>query len=623
MAEIELEDSANASGVILAAYDRQRRHELRASVRLVVATVVSIVVAYAAANGASRPDDFSASLPFYAGQVGVMLALLCVPSRWFERHGQSIALIADVSFTIFLVGHLLVPSTTITGASTTICMKMLTSASFLSWRPSVQLVSSVASLLFYQWALSQRLADSGETIAAMVLPCLAGAAAFAATIAADRRRRDAFVKGVRLQRSEQSLRHTSDRLQREAFVKTALADAGRKLLACSDRATVLEEICRLNAHCLGAQFSDLWLQDATDRALVAEARTGYGDPAWTSIRRLRLTKQNARDLLQRIEDEGVVEVGADDTRHPLVRDLFAQHGMRDVLLVALRKGDEVFGCLAAGHVGPGPSFGPDERRIAEGIGQLASLALENARLLRDLEHANQLKQDFLATMSHELRTPLNAIIGYSALLQEGEMGTLPDDALDGIQRIRSNARRLLELVQATLDLNRLESGRLRLNLETVEADGLRREIDPAVAHLVRPGVQLRWEIPADLPPIHSDAAALRTILLNLTTNALKFTETGHVTIAATVVAGDVVFSVTDTGPGIPPELRPRIFEPYWQGSDRGEGLREGFGLGLYIVRQLSHAIGAEISVDATPDGGSVFRLRLPIQAEPTRPPLAA
>src|SRR5262249_18511799 len=126
-----------------------------------------------------------------------------------------------------------------------------------------------------------------------------------------------------------------------------------------------------------------------------------------------------------------------------------------------------------------------QRQIARGIGQLASLALESVRLVEQLGQANRLKSDFLATMSHELRTPLNVIIGYNEMLLSGDFGALPDEQSDILQRVDKSARELLELVMATLDLSRLEAGRLPLSLETVALPSLLADIDRETRELQR------------------------------------------------------------------------------------------------------------------------------------------
>jgi signal transduction histidine kinase len=232
--------------------------------------------------------------------------------------------------------------------------------------------------------------------------------------------------------------------------------------------------------------------------------------------------------------------------------------------------------------------------------------------------ANASKSEFLATVSHELRTPLNIILGYTDLLLEGAFDTEPERH-DALQRVRQQSRQLLDLIQAMLDLNRLEAGGIQLVIETFAVaelfDHLRRNLP---TNWAKAGVALHWGDAVPEVTLHSDRGKLESILRNLIHNALKYTEDGEVRVSAEKDGGRRLrFTVADTGQGIATEDLPRIFEMFGQGSS-GPPRGGGVGLGLYIVAQLAAALGGEIAVESRLGSGSRFTVTVPLDA-PVQP----
>ncbi len=238
----------------------------------------------------------------------------------------------------------------------------------------------------------------------------------------------------------------------------------------------------------------------------------------------------------------------------------------------------------------------------------AEVALRRAK--EAAEAADHTKSEFLATMSHELRTPLNVILGYTAMLIEEVGGNLPH--VEILRRIDHNARVLFELISMVLDLNRLEAGRLPVDVQEVAIPKFVAELQAELQGLCdQSGLACLWSVAPGLPVVHTDAGKLKVILKNLVSNAVKFTQEGSITLAATERHGGVEFRVTDTGIGIPAEAHASIFEPFRQldGSDtRRYG---GSGLGLHIVRRLLEVLGGHITVESTVGQGSTFRVWLP------------
>ncbi len=238
-------------------------------------------------------------------------------------------------------------------------------------------------------------------------------------------------------------------------------------------------------------------------------------------------------------------------------------------------------------------------------------AEENRRLLEQLERANQTKSEFVATMSHELRTPLNVILGYNELLADGAMGDPTAEQRDALGRVRTNALELLELVNATLDLNRLEAGSVSVNAQTFQLRELVDELDAQVRMLLADGVDLRWRLQPDLPSICGDVAKLKVILKNLTTNAIKFTKRGSVTVSFDLRDNALLLEVADTGIGMTAEAAQIVFEPFQQADASIQRDFGGAGLGLHIVRRLVTVWGGTIDLESEPGQGTTMRVRLP------------
>ena len=268
------------------------------------------------------------------------------------------------------------------------------------------------------------------------------------------------------------------------------------------------------------------------------------------------------------------------------------------------------------------------RRLAAHSLDLEVLSRElldaNVRLeerARQIAEANRAKSRFLANVSHELRTPLNAIVGFNSLALDGIYGPLPRPLGLAHERIRAAADHLLGLVDDVLDLSKIESGRLEIDAQEVDLgatlDGIGTVLDPIAE---AKGVRLDLIVARDVPRIRTDPRHLRQILLNLATNAIKFTEHGAVTISACRTSATpethVDLVVRDTGIGIAEGDRERIFDEFEQvnPSARGDSIQRGTGLGLAISRKLARLLGGDILLDSREGDGSAFTVRLPVDA---------
>ena len=283
---------------------------------------------------------------------------------------------------------------------------------------------------------------------------------------------------------------------------------------------------------------------------------------------------------------------------------------RQILILPLRGRTNAFGAMS--FVAGGPSFDRSDVAFATEMVDRIAVSIDHARLFNDLQRANRVKDEFLATLSHELRTPLNAVLGWTRMLRRG---TVPPDRTAAIlETIERNAAAQMQLVEELLDLSAMAAGGLRLNITRVDL----RDIISGAVETVRPaaeakGLRLNVTLSDRVDEIAGDPARLRQVLWNLLANAVKFTPAGGtINVRLAEGAADVELTVRDSGPGIPPDFLPHVFEPFRQGDGSSTRIVGGLGLGLAIVRHIVEAHGG--TVGAHSDGlghGSMFSVRLP------------
>jgi signal transduction histidine kinase len=237
------------------------------------------------------------------------------------------------------------------------------------------------------------------------------------------------------------------------------------------------------------------------------------------------------------------------------------------------------------------------------------------RLYRELETASKHKSEFLASMSHELRTPLNAIIGFSQVLRERMFGDLNAKQEEYLDDIIASAYHLLSLINDVLDLSKVEAGQIELEIAPFSLrDALESGVVMVRERASDEGVSVELTADPEIDPVDGDERRIRQVVFNLLANAVKFTpEGGAVDVSAARLNGEVRVSVSDTGPGVAPEDRDRIFDEFQQ-TDAGVALREGTGLGLALSKRLVELHGGRIWVDSEIGAGSTFVFTLPARS---------
>ena len=311
---------------------------------------------------------------------------------------------------------------------------------------------------------------------------------------------------------------------------------------------------------------------------------------------------------------------ADITRDARYGHNAPHHGMpaghlpvRSYLAVPVkgRSGDAIGG-LFFGHSSVG-RFTEHHERLAVGVASWASVALENARMFMSVQEASRIKDDFLASLSHELRTPLNAILGYARMLRTGIVG--PDKRDKAIETIERNATSLTQIVEDVLDISRIVSGKIRLNVQPVELpDLVQSAVDGITPAADAKGLRVETIVDPDAAPVSGDPERLQQVLWNLLSNAVKFTNRGgKIQVRLERVNSHLEVAVSDTGIGIAPEFLPHVFERFRQADAGITRERGGLGLGLSIARQLVEMHGGTIDVfSGGLNQGTTFRVKIPL-----------
>ena len=412
------------------------------------------------------------------------------------------------------------------------------------------------------------------------------------------------------------------RLEAEAAeqsrVARELSEVGAIVASSLDRSTVVQQVTDIATKLTQAEFGAFFynVQDPqSGDAYMLYALSGAPKDAFATFPHPRATAVFAPTF----HGEGVVRLD-DVTSDPRYGRNPPFHGMppghlrvRSYLAVPVKAGSgEVLGGLFFGHSEPGV-FVERHEQLATGVAGWASLALENARLYMEAREADRLKDEFLAVLSHELRTPLNAIVGYSRLLRGNILQG--EKAAQGLETLERNAASLTQIVEDVLDVSRIVSGKIRLDVQPVEL--------PLVVHnaiaTVQPAadakhVRVQTIIDPRVGPVSGDPDRLQQVLWNLLSNAVKFTpKKGRVQVRVERVNSHVEIVVSDTGLGIKSEFLPYVFERFRQadaGTTRKTG---GLGLGLSIVRHIVEMHGGSVEVASDGEGkGATFRVRLPL-----------
>ena len=315
-------------------------------------------------------------------------------------------------------------------------------------------------------------------------------------------------------------------------------------------------------------------------------------------------------LLERLRSERIFEIQDGAHQDLVAPELIRYFGIASALYTPIMQEERMSGVLVHGYGERTGPFSRRQHRLALGIAQAMAVAVETARLFQEVQAASALKSEFVATMSHELRTPLNIICGYADLLQEGTFSALTEQQLDTVARISRSAGLLLELVNTTLDVGRLEAGHTPIDRTPVRVEGVLEVVAEEVRALAAPELAVTWSAPADLVVV-TDRDKLKTIVKNLVANAVKFTPAGRVHAEALWDDELLTVRVEDTGIGIPEDEQVAIFEMFRQVDGSSTRRFAGVGLGLHIARRLTEVLGGQVRIESPVGVGSTFTVSIP------------
>jgi GAF domain-containing protein/CheY-like chemotaxis protein len=413
----------------------------------------------------------------------------------------------------------------------------------------------------------------------------------------------------------------------------ALSAVSRTVSSTLDLPTVLTTIVSHAVQLSGAAGGVIYEYDEPTQEFHLQASHRMEDELVAALRAapIKLGEGATGQAALRREPIQLPDIGAEYAYSATrIRTVLLGLGYRSVLAVPLLSEQRILGVLTVWRQAAG-RFPEEVVNLLQTFAGQSALAIQNARLFRELEAksrelevASRHKSEFLANMSHELRTPLNAIIGYSEMLQEEAQDQRAEGFVPDLQRIHAAGKHLLELINAVLDLSKIEAGKMELYLETFDIGPLVRDVAAVLDPLAQKNAnRLEIHCAPDVGAMRADLTKLRQALFNLLSNACKFTERGVVSLAVTretAADGDAIaFTVSDSGIGMTPEQMTRLFEEFGQADASTTRRYGGTGLGLALSRRLCRMMGGDITVESEPGRGSTFTIRLPSEVkEPTR-----
>ncbi|MGE5338802.1 MAG: GAF domain-containing protein [Gemmatimonadota bacterium] len=432
---------------------------------------------------------------------------------------------------------------------------------------------------------------------------------------------DQAVIAIENARLFRELEARTSQLTRSVEQLRALGEVGQAVSSTLDLETVLSTIVARAAPLAGMDGGAVYEYEegleqfrlhATDRMpeeLVESLRSAAIPKGEGAIGRLAVTREPA----------AIGDLADEHAYQSRVRAILLRLGYRSLLAVPLLREDRLLGGLVV-HRRHAGEFAPEVIDLLKAFATQSALAIQNARLFREIEEksrqleiASHHKSAFLANMSHELRTPLNAIIGFTRIVMRRSQERLERKQFENLEKILASAQQLLGLINAVLDLAKVEAGRVDLTSADVDLGPVLEQCLRTIEPLVPDTVTTVRAFADGLPRVVADEDKLRQIVMNLLSNAARFTERGSIRLDARVTGAAIEIAVADTGIGIPGDKLESIFEEFEQVGASRTREHGGTGLGLAIARRLARLMGGDVRAQSTLGAGSTFTLTLPLR----------
>jgi len=415
-----------------------------------------------------------------------------------------------------------------------------------------------------------------------------------------------------------------DQLRKLTEELKALAEVGRAVSSTLDLDAVLLTIISRASQLAATEGGLIYEYDDVADQLRLRAVQNFEEELASALRARPLRKGEGVGgrVVETRAPFQVPDITAEGAYRVHIRDILVRAGYRALLAVPLIREERVIGAFLVGRKQPG-EFSRDTVELLTTFASQSALAIENARLFRqleqksrELEDASRHKSQFLANMSHELRTPLNAIIGYSEMLLEDAADLGAQSLVPDLKRVDVASKHLVQLINAILDLSKIEAGKMDFDLQEFSVPRMVEDISAIVQPLAaKNGNRLAVACDATVGTMRADPTKVRQVLFNLLSNACKFTRDGSVSLAVeldgTGDAAWLTFSVSDTGIGLTQEQVGRLFQDFAQADAATTRKYGGTGLGLALSKRLCQLMGGDITVESKPGQGSTFTVRLP------------
>ena len=421
-------------------------------------------------------------------------------------------------------------------------------------------------------------------------------------------------------------KEAEEAIRRQNQYLAVSSEIGRIVTSTLDLNSIFTRTVSLISDRFNFYFASIYIIEETGFNAVLREGTGAAGEKMKAQRHALVVGSNS--IVGKVAERGESILVNDIQHEPLYQPNPLLLDTRSEVAIPLRVGTRIVGVIDIQSTQTN-AFTKDDITVLQSLADQVAVAIDNARsyelsqqLIKDLREVDQLKSQFLANMSHELRTPLNSIIGFSRVILKGIDGPVSEMQQQDLTAIYNSGQHLLGLINDVLDLARIEAGKMELNFEEVHLSEMTTSVLTTARGLVKEKpIQLLQRIPADMPAVRGDTMRVRQVLLNLISNASKFTDEGSITVETLIQKGptgklEALINVIDTGPGISAEDQEKLFKAFSQVDGSATRKSGGSGLGLSICANLVQLQNGRIGVHSENGQGSTFWFTLPLYHQP-------